>query len=155
MVDLFFYYNHKMSHGWHFFFPTTHNTTAACIKIYGNNIIVLPFVYSNYICLESFRYLVRFLLKNVLWDNPNILYISQFLVLAFLEGTMDWQVGLQLLKNNAIIASDRWIHTNRVTRSMIHVIFLIKYMKNKVTGSDPQISETPFLIVSIVAYSYS
>ena len=44
-----------------FFFPTTHNTTAACIKIYGNNIIVLPFVYSNYICLESFRYLVRFL----------------------------------------------------------------------------------------------
>ena len=123
-----------------FFLPTTHNTTAACIKIYGNNIIVLPFVYSNYICLESFRYLVRFLLKNVLWDNPNILYISQFLVLAFLEGTMDWQVGLQLLKNNAIIASDRWIHTNRVTRSMIHVIFLIKYMKNKVTGSDPQIS---------------
>lgn len=76
----------------------------------------------------------------MLWDNPNILYISQFLVLAFLEGTMDWQVGLQLLKNNAIIASDRWIHTNRVTRSMIHVIFLIKYMKNKVTGSDPQIS---------------
>ena len=53
---------------------------------------------------------------------------------------MDWQVGFQLLKNNAIIASDSWIHTNGVTRSMIHVILLIKYMENKVTGSDPQIS---------------
>lgn len=62
MVDLFFLLQSQNVTWMTFFFlPTTHNTTAACIKIYGNNIIVLPFVYSNYICLESFRYLVRFL----------------------------------------------------------------------------------------------